>query len=204
MAALRNNRIIESDFWNRSCAFEACLELILLGDPLKIFFQQHRSLPAFTASQYCRPLHLNQQTLDGRSRTNSALRRTAQSCTCLARLPWAPSAPTLVRGARLSQRAEPHVSLFAAPPAGAKMFRKPKEFAQHFKRHLLKRHLRVRVLPPRRGCLARCTPGHKPRSRRRRAFPLSNRLQKLTSTFGKTIVATGGCRSVAAFPRRIG
>jgi hypothetical protein len=42
MAALRNNRIIESDFLNRSCAFEACLELILLGDPLKIFFRQHR------------------------------------------------------------------------------------------------------------------------------------------------------------------
>jgi hypothetical protein len=30
MAPLRNNRIIESDFLNRSCAFEACLELILL------------------------------------------------------------------------------------------------------------------------------------------------------------------------------
>jgi hypothetical protein len=37
-----------------------------------------------------------------------------------------------------------HVSLFAAPPrkvSAAKMFRKPKEFAQHFKRHFLKRHL---------------------------------------------------------------
>jgi hypothetical protein len=44
-----------------------------------------------------------------------------------------------------------HVSLFAAPPrkvSAAKMLRKPKEFAQHFKRHFLKRHLRVRVLPP--------------------------------------------------------
>src|SRR6266576_3246440 len=44
-----------------------------------------------------------------------------------------------------------HVSLFAAPPrkvSAAKMLRKPKEFAQHFKRHFLKRHLRDRVLPP--------------------------------------------------------
>jgi hypothetical protein len=38
MAAPRNNRIIEADFLNRSCAFETRLELILLGDPLKIFF----------------------------------------------------------------------------------------------------------------------------------------------------------------------
>jgi hypothetical protein len=47
-----------------------------------------------------------------------------------------------------------HVSLFAAPPrkvSAAKMLRKPKEFAQHFKRHFLKRHLRVRVLPPQPG-----------------------------------------------------
>jgi hypothetical protein len=57
----------------------------------------------------------------------------------------------LVRAGQLFQRAEAHVSLFAAPPrkvSAAKMFRKPKEFAQHFKRHFLKRHLRVRVLPP--------------------------------------------------------
>ena len=38
MAALRNNGIIESDFLNRSCAFEACLELILLGDPPENLF----------------------------------------------------------------------------------------------------------------------------------------------------------------------
>jgi hypothetical protein len=44
MAAPRNNRIIEADFLNRSCAFDTRLELILLGDPLKIFFQQYRPL----------------------------------------------------------------------------------------------------------------------------------------------------------------
>jgi hypothetical protein len=38
MAAQRNNRIIESDFLNRSCAFESFLELILLGDPPENLF----------------------------------------------------------------------------------------------------------------------------------------------------------------------
>ena len=60
-------------------------------------------------------------------------------------------APYIGSRRQLFQRAEEHVSLFAAPPrkvSAAKMFRKPKEFAQHFKRHFLKRHLRVRVLPP--------------------------------------------------------
>ena len=50
MAAPRNNRIIEGDFLNRSCAFDDHLELILLGDPLKIFFQQHRSTTSKTRS----------------------------------------------------------------------------------------------------------------------------------------------------------
>jgi hypothetical protein len=37
----RNNRIGEADILNRSCAFDAYLESILLQDPLKIFFRQH-------------------------------------------------------------------------------------------------------------------------------------------------------------------
>jgi hypothetical protein len=44
IAATRNNRIIEGYFLNRSCALDARLELILLGDSLKIFFQQHRPI----------------------------------------------------------------------------------------------------------------------------------------------------------------
>jgi len=43
IAALRNNRIMADDFLNPSCVFGAYLELILLGDPLKIFFRQYRS-----------------------------------------------------------------------------------------------------------------------------------------------------------------
>src|SRR5215472_7941743 len=39
----RNNRIAQAGFLNRSCAFDARLESILLEDPLKIFFRQHRS-----------------------------------------------------------------------------------------------------------------------------------------------------------------
>ena len=38
MAAPRNNRIIEADFLNRSCAFDTRLELILLGDPPQNLF----------------------------------------------------------------------------------------------------------------------------------------------------------------------
>src|SRR6516164_4370591 len=34
----RNNRIAQAGFLNRSCAFDARLESILLEDPLKIFF----------------------------------------------------------------------------------------------------------------------------------------------------------------------
>jgi hypothetical protein len=43
MPAARNNRIKKRKFLNPNCAFKACFELILLGDPLKIFFQQYRS-----------------------------------------------------------------------------------------------------------------------------------------------------------------
>ena len=39
----RNNGIAQAGFLNRSCAFDARLESILLGDPLKIFFRQYRS-----------------------------------------------------------------------------------------------------------------------------------------------------------------
>jgi hypothetical protein len=38
----RNNRIMMADFLNRSCAFDARFESILLADPPKILFQQHR------------------------------------------------------------------------------------------------------------------------------------------------------------------
>src|SRR5262252_10856098 len=38
----RNNRIAQAGFLNRSCAFAARLESILLEDPLKIFFRQYR------------------------------------------------------------------------------------------------------------------------------------------------------------------
>src|SRR5262245_20001109 len=40
---IRNNRITGANFLNRSCAFDARLESMLLGVPLKILFQQHRS-----------------------------------------------------------------------------------------------------------------------------------------------------------------
>ena len=40
----RNNRIIGVDFLNRTCAFEAHFESILLRDPPKIFFRQHRPI----------------------------------------------------------------------------------------------------------------------------------------------------------------
>jgi hypothetical protein len=38
----RNNRIIGVDFLNRTCAFDAHFESILLGEAPKIFFRQHR------------------------------------------------------------------------------------------------------------------------------------------------------------------
>src|SRR5215471_20259628 len=37
-----NNRIIGVDFLNRTCAFDAVFESILLREPPKIFFRQHR------------------------------------------------------------------------------------------------------------------------------------------------------------------
>jgi hypothetical protein len=41
-AVARNNRIIGSNLLNQACAYSACLESILLGEPLKILFRQHR------------------------------------------------------------------------------------------------------------------------------------------------------------------
>jgi hypothetical protein len=40
----RNNRIAQAGFLNRSCAFAARLESILLEDPLKIFFRRYRPI----------------------------------------------------------------------------------------------------------------------------------------------------------------
>ena len=45
----RNNRIILADFLNRSCAFDARFESILLAAPPKILFQQHRPVAEVTA-----------------------------------------------------------------------------------------------------------------------------------------------------------
>jgi hypothetical protein len=42
MPPARNYRISGDDILNRSCAFHAGLESILLGTPPKILFQQHR------------------------------------------------------------------------------------------------------------------------------------------------------------------
>jgi len=42
MPPARNYRISGDDILNRSCAFHAGLESILLGDPSKILFQQYR------------------------------------------------------------------------------------------------------------------------------------------------------------------
>src|SRR5262249_6041789 len=44
----RNNRIVGTSFLNRTCAVDARLESILLGDPLKIFFRQYRPEPDLT------------------------------------------------------------------------------------------------------------------------------------------------------------
>jgi hypothetical protein len=42
MPPARNNRIAGDHFLNRSCVFGGRLESMLLGEPLKILFQQHR------------------------------------------------------------------------------------------------------------------------------------------------------------------
>src|SRR5262249_8393618 len=52
----RNNRIVQAGFLNRSCAFDARLESILLEDPLKIFFREYRSRAERLASSKCSPL----------------------------------------------------------------------------------------------------------------------------------------------------
>src|SRR6516164_5371553 len=44
-----------ADFLNRSCAFDACCESILLGAPLKVLFQQHRSMPTSVYEELTRP-----------------------------------------------------------------------------------------------------------------------------------------------------
>src|SRR5262252_9332536 len=58
----RNNRIAQAGFLNRSCAFDARLESILLEDPLKIFFRQYRSRAEKLASSKSGPLLLQQRT----------------------------------------------------------------------------------------------------------------------------------------------
>src|SRR5215831_19366010 len=50
----RNNRIAQAGFLNRSCAFAARLESILLEDPLKIFFRQYRPTRDNLAKRSCR------------------------------------------------------------------------------------------------------------------------------------------------------
>ncbi len=42
----RNNRIIGIDFLNRTFAIDAHFESMLLGEPSKIFFRQHRPTPS--------------------------------------------------------------------------------------------------------------------------------------------------------------
>jgi hypothetical protein len=49
MPSVRNKRIVGDDFLNRSCALGLRLESILLGDPLKILFQQYRPLADLAA-----------------------------------------------------------------------------------------------------------------------------------------------------------
>jgi enoyl-ACP reductase-like protein len=39
---IRNNRIVGANFLNRSCAFDARLESMLLGSSVKTLFRQHR------------------------------------------------------------------------------------------------------------------------------------------------------------------
>jgi hypothetical protein len=51
MPLARNNQIMGANFLNQSCAFDARLESILLGDPFKILFQQHRSLADIATGQ---------------------------------------------------------------------------------------------------------------------------------------------------------
>src|SRR6266699_949465 len=54
MSPARNKRIMGAEFLNRSCAFDARLESMLLGAPLKSLFQQHRSNPVLRVF----PLHV--------------------------------------------------------------------------------------------------------------------------------------------------
>src|SRR5262252_9134080 len=51
----RNNRIAQAGFLNRSCAFDARLESILLEDPLKIFFRRHRPLADIQSPNFRSP-----------------------------------------------------------------------------------------------------------------------------------------------------
>ncbi len=54
-AAFRNNRIIGVDFLNRTCAFDAHFESMLLGEPSKIVFRQHRPNADITANAETQP-----------------------------------------------------------------------------------------------------------------------------------------------------
>ena len=51
----RNNRIIGLDFLNRTCAFETHFESMLLGEPSKIVFRQHRPNADITANAETQP-----------------------------------------------------------------------------------------------------------------------------------------------------
>src|SRR5215831_7113216 len=55
----RNNRIAQAGFLNRSCAFDARLESILLEDPLKIFFRRYRSKAVSLGLSTTSPLTLS-------------------------------------------------------------------------------------------------------------------------------------------------
>src|SRR5215471_154021 len=59
----RNNRIAQAGFLNRSCAFDARLESILLEDPLKIFFRQYRSKAERLTPSKSSPQFIREQTL---------------------------------------------------------------------------------------------------------------------------------------------
>src|SRR5215472_9439323 len=58
----RNNRIAQAGFLNRSCAFAARLESILLEDPLKIVFRQYQSKCERLIKSKCFPLRPTKPT----------------------------------------------------------------------------------------------------------------------------------------------
>ena len=67
----RNNRIIGLDFLNRTCAFETHFESMLLGEPSKIVFRQHRPDSANLGSAASRRLSGVYRTYSQRHREGS-------------------------------------------------------------------------------------------------------------------------------------